>query len=98
MVFEHEANNFEPRVIATKKLGASNWKWPCPMLPAFVGREQSVPSPSSQTRNSTVESSFIFSNSGTHNRTCAFGQFHLSDLRLPGTGRESGAAYGKWIS
>jgi len=65
MVFEHNSNNFEPRVIATKQLDASNWKWPSPMLPAFVGREQSVPSPSSQTRNSTVESSFIFSNSGT---------------------------------
>ena len=35
------------------------------MLMAFVGREQSVPSPSSRTCNSTVESSFIFSNSGT---------------------------------
>ena len=35
------------------------------MLMAFVGREQSVPSPSSRTCNSTGESSFIFSNSGT---------------------------------
>ncbi len=33
------------------------------MLMAFVGREQSVPSPSSRTCNPTVES-FIFSNSG----------------------------------
>jgi len=35
------------------------------MLMAFIGREQSVPSPSSRTCNSTVESSFIFSNGGT---------------------------------
>jgi len=35
------------------------------MLMAFVGREQFVPSPSSRTCNSTAESSFIFSNSGT---------------------------------
>ncbi len=35
------------------------------MLMAFVGREQSVPSPRSRTCDSTVKSSFIFSNSGT---------------------------------
>lgn len=35
------------------------------MLMAFVGREQSLPSPSRRTRNSTVESSFMFSNGGT---------------------------------
>ncbi len=63
MVFEHKTNNFEPRVIATQRLGASNWKRPSPMLMAFVGREQSVPSPSNRTCNSTVEPSIIFSNS-----------------------------------
>ena len=35
------------------------------MLMAFVGREQSVPSPSTRTWNATIESSFIFPNSGT---------------------------------
>jgi hypothetical protein len=54
VVFEHKSNNFEPRVIATRRFGASGWKRPSPMLLAFVGREQPVPSPSSPTCNAVT--------------------------------------------
>jgi hypothetical protein len=64
VVFERKSNNFELHVIATRRFGASGWKRPSPMVLAFAGREQPVPSPSSPTCNSTVESSFIFSDSG----------------------------------
>jgi hypothetical protein len=36
VVFERKSNNFDPRVIATRRFGASGWKRPSPMLPALV--------------------------------------------------------------
>jgi hypothetical protein len=60
MVFEHKTNNLEPRVIATQRSGASNWKKPSPMSMAFAGHEQSVPSPTTRTCNSAAESFSYF--------------------------------------